>query len=65
VIIRDDLTDDSTISAAASGTWQLGDLEVNRIGFGAMRLTQNGEALVADATRERPWPGDQRAAPRR
>ncbi|MEU6449992.1 aldo/keto reductase [Streptomyces sp. NPDC046979] len=27
------------ISAAASGTWLLGDLRVNRIGFGAMRLT--------------------------
>ncbi|MFP1624239.1 oxidoreductase [Streptomyces sp. 5K101] len=28
-----------TVSAAASGTWLLGDLRVNRIGFGAMRLT--------------------------
>lgn len=28
-----------TITAAAAGTWQLGDLTVNRIGFGAMRLT--------------------------
>jgi pyridoxine 4-dehydrogenase len=27
------------ISAASAGTWQLGDLTVNRIGFGAMRLT--------------------------
>ncbi|WP_328935500.1 MULTISPECIES: aldo/keto reductase [unclassified Streptomyces] len=27
------------ITAAASGTWTLGDLPVNRIGFGAMRLT--------------------------
>jgi pyridoxine 4-dehydrogenase len=27
------------ISASASGTWQLGDLTVNRMGFGAMRLT--------------------------
>jgi pyridoxine 4-dehydrogenase len=25
--------------AAAAGTWQLGDLTVNRLGFGAMRLT--------------------------
>lgn len=39
-----------TVTAAASGTWTLGDLEVNRIGFGAMRLAQNGRALVADAT---------------
>ncbi|MGW6983981.1 oxidoreductase [Streptomyces sp. NPDC054932] len=28
-----------TVSAAASGTWVLGDLTVNRMGFGAMRLT--------------------------
>jgi pyridoxine 4-dehydrogenase len=28
-----------TISAAAAGTWRLGDLTVNRVGFGAMRLT--------------------------
>ncbi|MFJ5688029.1 aldo/keto reductase [Streptomyces sp. NPDC093099] len=28
-----------TVSAADSGTWPLGDLTVNRIGFGGMRLT--------------------------
>ncbi|MDT0482019.1 aldo/keto reductase [Streptomyces doebereineriae] len=28
-----------TITADAAGTWTLGDLTVNRIGFGAMRLT--------------------------
>ncbi|MFJ1707659.1 aldo/keto reductase [Kitasatospora sp. NPDC088346] len=28
--------------AAAAGTWRLGDLEVNRVGYGAMRLTGNG-----------------------
>ena len=39
--------------AAAAGTWRLGDLEVNRMGFGAMRLPQTGRALTADAT-----PGD-------
>jgi aryl-alcohol dehydrogenase-like predicted oxidoreductase len=39
-----------TITAAASGTWKLGDMEINRIGFGAMRLPQTGEALVAGAT---------------
>ncbi|GAA3025802.1 oxidoreductase [Streptosporangium longisporum] len=33
------------ITAAAAGTWKLGDLTVNRIGFGAMRLTQNGGAF--------------------
>ncbi|MEU6171283.1 oxidoreductase [Streptantibioticus parmotrematis] len=38
-----------TITAAASGTWTLGDLTVNRIGFGAMRLPQTGTALVTDA----------------
>src|SRR6266487_5882833 len=27
------------ITAASAGTWVLGDLTVNRIGFGAMRLT--------------------------
>ncbi|MFF8953280.1 aldo/keto reductase [Streptomyces sp. NPDC014940] len=29
-------------AAAAAGTWKLGDLEVNRIGYGALRLTGNG-----------------------
>ncbi|WP_367134302.1 MULTISPECIES: aldo/keto reductase [Streptomyces] len=38
-----------TINAAAAGTWTLGDRAVHRIGFGAMRLPQTGEALVADA----------------
>ncbi|MFG2773155.1 oxidoreductase [Streptomyces sp. NPDC048350] len=38
-----------TITAAASGTWTLGDLTVNRIGFGAMRLPQTGEALIENA----------------
>ncbi|MFE7094994.1 oxidoreductase [Streptomyces erythrochromogenes] len=36
-----------TITAA--GTWKLGDRTVHRIGFGAMRLAQNGEALVSGA----------------
>ncbi|MFJ5834504.1 aldo/keto reductase [Streptomyces sp. NPDC093089] len=36
--------------ATASGTWLLGgDLPVNRIGFGAMRLPQHGAALVENA----------------
>ncbi|MET9615960.1 aldo/keto reductase [Kitasatospora indigofera] len=39
-----------TITAAASGTWKLGDLTVNRIGFGAMRLTQTGAAFAPGAT---------------
>lgn len=37
------------INAAASGTWTLGDLTVNRIGFGTMRLPQTGEALIENA----------------
>ncbi|MFJ9679687.1 aldo/keto reductase [Streptomyces sp. NPDC101194] len=31
--------DPTTINASAAGTWELGDLTVNRLGFGAMRLT--------------------------
>ena len=38
-----------TIAAAAAGTWQLGDLTINRMGFGAMRLTQNGSAFAGTA----------------
>src|SRR5580698_5164877 len=37
------------MTAADGGTWKLGALVVNRIGFGAMRLPQTGRALVADA----------------
>jgi aryl-alcohol dehydrogenase-like predicted oxidoreductase len=43
------MTASGAITAAAAGTWQLGDLTVNRMGFGAMRLPQTGRALVADA----------------
>ena len=32
------------VTAAAAGTWKLGDLTVNRMGFGAMRLPQTGRA---------------------
>ncbi|MFH8597341.1 oxidoreductase [Streptomyces rimosus] len=38
-----------TITAAASGTWELGDRTVHRVGFGAMRLPQHGEAFAPDA----------------
>ncbi|MFB6703708.1 aldo/keto reductase [Streptomyces sp. NPDC056333] len=38
-----------TITASASGSWKLGDLTVNRLGFGAMRLTQIGKAFSADS----------------
>jgi pyridoxine 4-dehydrogenase len=37
------------VTAADAGTWKLGDLVVNRLGFGAMRLPQTGRALVPDA----------------
>lgn len=37
------------VTASASGTWLLGDLTVNRLGFGSMRLPQNGAAF-ADRT---------------
>jgi aryl-alcohol dehydrogenase-like predicted oxidoreductase len=42
-----------TIGAAAAGTWTFGDLTVNRLGFGAMRLPQRGPAFGAEAV-----PGD-------
>ncbi|MFF3976676.1 aldo/keto reductase [Streptomyces sp. NPDC001828] len=42
-------TTSQEITAAAAGTWTLGDLSVNRIGFGTMRLPQRGAALRADA----------------
>lgn len=37
-------------TATAAGTWKLGDLEVNRIGYGAMRLTGNGMMGNSDGT---------------
>ncbi|TDD91426.1 aldo/keto reductase [Actinomadura darangshiensis] len=43
------MTSNTTTTAAASGTWTLGDMVVNRIGLGAMRLPQTGTALVPDA----------------
>lgn len=36
------------VTAGSAGTWQLGDLTVNRLGFGAMRLT--GSAIFARGT---------------
>ncbi|MFI8461911.1 oxidoreductase [Kitasatospora sp. NPDC085464] len=44
-------------SAADAGTWKLGDLEVNRIGYGTMRLTGNGMLGNSDGP-----PIDRRAA---
>jgi pyridoxine 4-dehydrogenase len=40
-----------TITAAAAGTWMLGDLTVNRMGFGAMRLTANADGTPSDRER--------------
>ncbi|MFJ9855809.1 oxidoreductase [Streptomyces sp. NPDC101150] len=37
-------------AAATAGTWKLGDLEVNRVGYGAMRLTGNGMMGNSDDT---------------
>ncbi|MEV6106066.1 aldo/keto reductase [Streptomyces sp. NPDC051940] len=38
-------------AAAAAGTWQLGDLAVNRMGFGAMRLTHTSDGTPLDRDR--------------
>ncbi|MEV0963879.1 MULTISPECIES: aldo/keto reductase [unclassified Streptomyces] len=40
-----------TINATTSGTWTLGDLPVNRLGFGAMRLTANADGSPGDRDR--------------
>lgn len=37
-----------TITAAASGTWRLGDRTVNRLGFGAMRLMSRADGSPSD-----------------
>ncbi|MDI2130674.1 oxidoreductase [Yinghuangia seranimata] len=36
----------SSTHASAAGTWRLGDLTVNRVGLGAMRLPQTGSAFA-------------------
>jgi pyridoxine 4-dehydrogenase len=41
------------VTAASAGTWKLGDLTVNRIGFGAMRLTSNADGTPSDRHRAR------------
>ena len=44
----------AAISANAAGTWQLGDLTVNRLGLGAMRLTGDrpfGDGAASDRER--------------
>jgi aryl-alcohol dehydrogenase-like predicted oxidoreductase len=42
-----------TITAAAAGTWRLGDLTVNRMGFGAMRLTGSAPGGGTPSDRDR------------
>jgi aryl-alcohol dehydrogenase-like predicted oxidoreductase len=37
-----------TITAAASGTWRLGDRTVNRLGYGAMRIMTRGDGSPSD-----------------
>lgn len=46
------MSDSSTRPAASAGTWKLGDLSVNRVGFGAMRLT-GGTPFGADGRSDR------------
>ncbi|MEU9255610.1 aldo/keto reductase [Streptomyces sp. NPDC048270] len=40
-----------TITAASAGTWRLGDLTVNRLGLGAMRLTHLADGSPSDRER--------------
>ncbi|WP_329110589.1 aldo/keto reductase [Micromonospora sp. NBC_01699] len=40
-----------TTGAASAGTWTLGDRTVNRLGFGAMRLTSNTDGTPSDRDR--------------
>lgn len=42
-----------TVSAGAAGSWVLGDRKVNRLGFGAMRLTGEGGAFHMGAPSDR------------
>ncbi|MFF2727480.1 oxidoreductase [Streptomyces sp. NPDC058008] len=47
------LPSSETTDASASGTWTLGDLTVNRLGFGSMRLPQKGAAFADGTPRDR------------
>jgi aryl-alcohol dehydrogenase-like predicted oxidoreductase len=40
-----------TITAAAAGTWSLGDRTVNRLGFGAMRMVYGADGAPSDRDR--------------
>ena len=48
---------ETMVKADAAGSWRLGEATVNRVGLGAMRLSQNGRAF--DAASE---PRDRRSA---
>ncbi|WP_315970625.1 oxidoreductase [Nonomuraea sp. C10] len=51
----DDVRPRMTTQTPAAGTWKLGDLTVNRIGFGAMRLTGGAAfGLGTPSDRDRP-----------
>ncbi|MFD9301446.1 aldo/keto reductase [Streptomyces sp. NPDC060048] len=45
------MTSRDPITAPDSGTWQLGDLTVRRVGFGAMRLTHLADGSPSDRDR--------------
>jgi aryl-alcohol dehydrogenase-like predicted oxidoreductase len=45
------IMDTGTVAAGAAGTWRLGDLTVNRMGLGAMRLTGAGQGRPGDRGR--------------
>src|SRR4051812_43399848 len=38
----------NTLPAAAAGTWKLGSFEVNRLGYGAMRLMSTSDGGIRD-----------------
>ena len=48
---------ETMVKADAAGTWRLGETTVNRVGLGAMRLSQNGRAFDAAS-----GPRDRRSA---
>jgi pyridoxine 4-dehydrogenase len=48
---------DAMVKADAAGSWRLGEMTVNRVGLGAMRLSQNGRAFDAAS-----GPRDRRSA---
>jgi pyridoxine 4-dehydrogenase len=43
--------DAGVVTAASARTWRIGDRTVNRVGFGAMRLTANADGSASDRDR--------------